>query len=803
MNVSKDIFLKQLVQLPELSENTIAYVFADNPDIDISSREKFFDNIISYFNRFKENKPDISQSSIDESVDILKSWEGKDLRIKNVTLKSVRGFPNSDKPFGVDFTNNNKEPQSLIILGGNASGKSSIYDAIEYSYCNSIGEALLRAYKEGSNDDIRFMSFLEHNNNGEANIFCNIKTVSNDLDIQKHESNIPKAVRDRINPDTHFISDYDIYSKGQLDYEKNTQRSFHNIIAQSLGLTDLLVSEKNIKSFTLYRRQTESRNISSLKKSNENQQLLISNNAKVIIEKKERLEALKKKQADSPDDSKIKELIEHLTQVKQNYFHSAFNSEQFKKSIEQFNVAYINLISKEIKNVGINEIQFLNLGLELLKEHSNCPFCENSKILKEEISINVKQRVTKIKELNEYTQTLSKSFNDVTDTIENLKNQIDITKNKVSREINLIKEKTNFNELFLLNNNISTEIETFLAKEFLLEIFKIDENPNYLKDKNRFLFELFKSNSNFSDTDLTEFVNSFNQYILNRDEVISKIELEISKNTQPQSLTEQIFGLNKEVNDLERQSTEAKINIDRDTKKINEIQEQANLFDEVKTATTSFLKTYHNALNEVINKSFAPIKLIVEEVLESYFKIDNREIDLEISKQPEEYDEETGEVLSEIIIAQLKIKNTDIPPQPVNKYLNTFHFRLFSTMVGISIAIASRKNTNVNLPLILDDIFYASDFENRTTVEYFLKHIFKAFKDYTPEMPLQLILFTHDQLIFESAIKVIKDIEGTDIAFAKLFPYSEAKETENYKNLIYKFPDYFPKTIMNSILKQV
>lgn len=147
MNVSKDIFLKQLVQFPELSKNTIAYVFANNPDIDISSREKFFDNIISYFNRFKEYKPDISQSSVDDSADILKSWEGKDLRIKDVMLKSVRGFPNTDKPFGIDFTNNNNEPQSLIILGGNASGKSSIYDAIEYSFCNSIGEALLQSFE--------------------------------------------------------------------------------------------------------------------------------------------------------------------------------------------------------------------------------------------------------------------------------------------------------------------------------------------------------------------------------------------------------------------------------------------------------------------------------------------------------------------------------------------------------------------------------------------------------------------------------------------------------------------------------
>lgn len=376
-------------------------------------------------------------------------------------------------------------------------------------------------------------------------------------------------------------------------------------------------------------------------------------------------------------------------------------------------------------------------------------------------------------------------------------------KSKVSREINLVKERTEFNKLFLLDNNFTTEIGTFIAKEFLLELVGLNESSNYLKDKNKYLFELFKSNSRFAETDFLQFVEIVNQYIANRNEAIRKIELEISKNSQPQSLTEQIFGLNKEITDLERQSVEAKSNIERDTKRINEIQELINVFEEVKTATTSFLKTYHNALNEEINKSFGPIKLIVEEVLESYFKIDNREIDLEISKQPEEYDEETGEVLSEIIIAQLKIKNKDIPPQPVNKYLNTFHFRLFSTMVGISIAIASRKITKVNLPLVLDDIFYASDFENRTTVEQFLNHIFKAFKEYTPEMPLQLIMFTHDQLIFESAIKVVKEIEETEIGFAKLFHYTEAEETENCKNLIYKFPDYFPKTIMNSILAKV
>jgi predicted nucleic acid-binding Zn-ribbon protein len=803
MIVSKDIFLKRLVQLPELSSNILAFVFADNPDLDISSRENFFGNVISYFKRFKENKPDITQYKLEDTNDLLKSWEGKDLRIKNVKLKSVRGFPQAAKPFGIDFTNKNGEPQSMIILGGNATGKSSLYDAIEFSYCDSVGEALLRAYKEGADDDVRFMNFLEHNENGEVNIFCHVQTMSDKLDIQKHKDNIPKPIRDKINPDTHFVSDYDIYTKGQLDYEKNSQRSFHNIIAQSLGLTDLLEFEKNLTAFTIYRRQTETRNIGGLKKSNDNQQTLITNNEKAINEKKNILNQLKQQQSASPDDKKLKEVLELMNQTKQTVIQTTINSKQFASSIEQFNRAYTNLISKEIKNAGLNEIQFLNLGLELLKEHTDCPFCNSSKLLKDEVAISVNQRISKLKELNEVTQALNKAFNDVTDYIENLKNQIEVIKSRVTKELNSVKEKTEFNELFLLDNSFATETATLTAKEFLIQLFSLNENPNYLKDKNKFLFELFKSNAKFSETELNQFLTSLNSFNTKRTEIIQKVELEIAQNTQPKSLTEQIIGLNKEITDLERQSADARENIKRDTEKINEIQEQVSEFAEVKTIAAAFLKSYHNVLNEEINKSFAPIKMVVEEVLENYFRIDNREVDLIISKQPEEFDEETGEVLSEIITAQLKIKNQNIQLQPVNKYLNTFHFRLFSTMVGISIAIASRRNTQVNLPLVLDDVFYASDFENKTSIESFLKQVFNAFKTYTPDLPLQLILFTHDQLIFESAIKVIKEIEGTDIAFAKLFPHKEAQDEGDYMNLIYRFPDFFPHTIMNNLLSEL
>ncbi len=357
--------------------------------------------------------------------------------------------------------------------------------------------------------------------------------------------------------------------------------------------------------------------------------------------------------------------------------------------------------------------------------------------------------------------------------------------------------------MFVLNNSFATTLDELTAKEIKADLFSLNENPNYLKDKSKFLFDLFKSNSEFAEKELTQFHNAVAEFNTKRIDVIKKIELDVAGKTQPKSLTEQIIELKKEITDLEKQSADARANVIRDSEKINDLQEQMSQFDEVKADASAFSKIYHNALNEEINKSFAPIKMVVEEVLENYFKFDNRDIELVISKQPEEFDEETGEVISEIITAQLRIKNQNIQLQPVGKYLNTFHFRLFSTMVGISIAIASRRNTQVNLPLVLDDVFYASDFENRTSVEMFLKQIFDAFKKYTPDLPLQLILFTHDQLIFESAIKVIKEIEGTDIAFAKLFPYSEAQDAGEYLNLIYKFPDYFPNTIMNSLLTEV
>jgi len=63
----------------------------------------------------------------------------------------------------------------------------------------------------------------------------------------------------------------------------------------------------------------------------------------------------------------------------------------------------------------------------------------------------------------------------------------------------------------------------------------------------------------------------------------------------------------------------------------------------------------------------------------------------------------------------------------------------------------------VNLPLVMDDLFFASDFISKNSFSIFLQKIIGLFYKYTPEMPLQFILFTHDDLIFRSALDAIDD----------------------------------------------
>jgi hypothetical protein len=799
---SKTSFFIDLAKKPDLKNNIISIIFALHPDIDISKREKFYENIIGYFQRYSEKDRMNIPDHFTDNEKTIDNWVNKDFRIKSVKISSVRGFPKSDKPYGIKFTNENDLPQSMIILGSNGSGKSSLYNAIEYAYCKRIGEAQLRTTEDFLDEDEKFKSYLQNFNNGFANSFCEIQTMEDLLSLQG--VNIPKEIRRKINPDTHFISDYDIYSKGQLNYESGGNESFHYIIAESLGLSELLAFEKSLKAFTIYSRVTESRQVSTLEKSNLSEQTIIDNNKKAIEGLKEKLILLEENQKALPPEHGLRESITHLNQIKNSSLEFPLKStDTIKNLISDYSEKYFQFSKIDEKLGAYSELQFLNIGLELLKEHNDCPFCRSSRKGKNEIISEVYSRINNLNKVNESLQALNKSFKEVTDYLNNLNNNIELFKDRVSKEQSMIQGNTELNTLFSTEIKFIEYLSVNQSNDFFITIKDLNEDPKFLKDKFNYINFLLRKNNNLLIPNLSELFFNINKFQNERISIIKEIEQNFQSKSQGQSLFEQILTAKNEISILEKQIMISTENINRNNSEISKFREIQSSYDTLKKQTKEFLDVYHIYLNKEVEQAFFPIQMIVEEILNGYLNRENRNVELRITKDPEETDEATGEVLSEIITAKIFIKGENNTSIPVNRFFNTFHYRLFSTMVGIGIAVASRINTKINLPIVMDDIFYASDFENRARVESFLHEIFEIFKSFTPDIPLQLILFTHDQLIFESAIKATLKSSIPDVYFAKLFPFKDSSEEDSLLNIIYKLPTYLPQSLIQNTLSKV
>lgn len=797
---NKEAFLRKVALMPELKGNKLSLVFALHSSVDISNKTKFVENVSTYFTILKEEDREKINSDSEKETDTEK-WLGKDLRIKAVKLNSVRGFPKSSIPFGINFTNTQGKPQSMIILGSNGSGKSSIYNSIEYTFCKKIGEAQLRNSRILNDDDNEFKEYLSHFNNGFSNSLCDIETMDENLTIQG--LNIPVEVRNKINPNTHFISDFDIYHNGQLNFLRGDEGSFHNLIAESLGLSELLQFEKNLNEFITYRRAIESTRINALDKGIKEENKLIENNKKTLAEKKSTLIRLTENQQEQPENNKAQEVQNKLAQIKSTNLSFQFDLKSLYNNINEFEQKYKEFTSLEVKSGDAAQIQFYNLGLELLKQNNECPFCNSSKKSTEDIKQFVNEKIKLIESFNKVNQELTKSQNYVTENLNNLLNSVALHLAKVKQELNSIIFFSEFSELASNENSYITFIESALADEFYQIGSDLANNDKYRLNKNDFLYSYFEKQKNYIQIELNSFISELSKFAENRYSIILKIEAQLAQSLQSKTIFEQIVTIKNEIVSIEQQIANSEKKIQNSNIELKTYREQQSLFKEIKDEARIYNNSFHTLLSSEVQQAFAPIKLIVEEVLEKYLQSDNRNVDLEIKMKEDEVDSETGEVLSETITAYIVPKDKSHPPLPVNKYFNTFHYRLFSTMVGVSIAIASRINTKINLPLVLDDIFYASDFENRATVERFIKELFDIFNKYTPNLELQLILFTHDQLIFESAVKATAEMKVENIAFARLFHHSKAKDKGDVLELAYRMPTYLPYKIMQNTLTEL
>lgn len=114
--------------------------------------------------------------------------------------------------------------------------------------------------------------------------------------------------------------------------------------------------------------------------------------------------------------------------------------------------------------------------------------------------------------------------------------------------------------------------------------------------------------------------------------------------------------------------------------------------------------------------------------------------------------------------------------------LNSFRFRLYTLCVKASMAFSVMQIMNLSFPLVFDDVFYSSDFVNREKVNEFFEKIFSIYHEqFTDEaLPLQILFFTHDEIVLESAIKGTLASHHNDVyKYGRIFNYQELESEKD------------------------
>jgi len=781
------LFLKEIANHEELLGNKLAWTLAKYSNINKDNRESFYESLLPFYPKGDSILEPLEIEKDSESL-IIDSYYGKDYRIKSMQLSNIRGIPNKEgKQFGIDFSVDGV-PKNNIILGSNGVGKSSVYAALEYLFCEKIGEAQLRTYRDEIKEgDDYFKNYLTRFDNPFKNTNCSVLTEAGEFHIHG-EKPFPKEVKGKLNPETHFVSDYDIYSFGKYEYEGASDKSFHNLIAISLGLSDFLNFNRLINEFIYWDRRKEKLSISKFtkeKQSNEND-IKIWNDE--INKRKLKLVELEKnsKTQLKTDYTGSFELFE---KTKNNNIDLNIDISEFSEAIKEFDSRYLELNGFNISVTEQKEFEFLILGLELLENQDNCPFCLNSKSETGSIKEGVNQRIEKIKKYNEIRKATIESYDKLVSQINDLNLFYAKLSDSLKRENEEIKVFPDLINIHSINKDIIQEIAKLIETNFLKVI---SNNPAFSINNSKIVYETVVKHTNDFIIALEGLIEAYKAYKQIRITEINKSDKSIKEKFGDKTILEQKAILSKEIVDFENKIKSITVRNESIDKELLDYSQKLELFNEIQREAVIYSKILSRNINDIVDSAYEPIKNVVEEILGNYLLHD--EVTLKICKE-DVVDTETGEIVTQVIAARLFQRSNPKLAITPNKYFNTFRYRLFSMMVGISVALASRKQTGINLPLVLDDVFYASDFEKRTTIINFIKNLINVFNLYSNQ-ELQLILFTHDELIFDSVMSAFNEIgKENDTIFSKLLPFQDAEPNNSFLELTYRLPNLIPELI--------
>lgn len=104
-----------------------------------------------------------------------------------------------------------------------------------------------------------------------------------------------------------------------------------------------------------------------------------------------------------------------------------------------------------------------------------------------------------------------------------------------------------------------------------------------------------------------------------------------------------------------------------------------------------------------------------------------------------------------------------------HEYLNSFRFVLFCVTLKVALSLWQMRIKKTVTPIVIDDVFDVSDFENSLKLEEYFYWVICSYKETAlgnkMRIPMQLILLTHDELMkasFERAIQRVRRMEALE-----------------------------------------
>jgi len=699
--------------------------------LDFDSREKLFESIIKYY----DSTPKTIQAKFPQRS-ILATNQILDLRIIQMQWSAMRGFelrlPNNLHE--ISFEKNNK-PTSAVIYGTNGAGKSTVFDALEYIYTEQISELKARQIDTPSKKD--YLKFLERTEN-KGCLHCAVKTPANTLDINSTTAEKLKQ-KYAITPYNNFIGQWRVSQFQTVDFSATKNQSLEQFIANGMGMDQHLKVYKAVKELTTYKRAKEKKELKTIVESLEESSKLINLWQNEIATLKNQL----KNSNPLIDIMKISfEAAQSMLEITENIKPLELNNDEVFAAMRNFLLRFHQYKEKEVSLKSQRYHQMLTIAKELVNNNmQNCPLCGN------ELDIdNAKKRLdTQLEKLKHSIATinnLKESFEIMVKLVKNSKQRVEEQVNTAKHMAAMLSQNADFKYIFDTTRQYQEHLQKILHEEIFDTLIVKEANPTQKSYDAAYRILYYEYEV------IVSHIEQFNKMTRSIEALIAEQIIHV-KNVIDEKGGATISDSMKKVGNkmLLRHGQ-----IEEELAKMTELQRAAAIANarvehqkKVFAEIQSYAPLLEKKIKQHIATHFEPLKDFLKQVMDVFLEQDNLTIDINCDIDAAYSPNDAAQSISIDLIDKTSLDK--INP---SKYFNTFRYKLFCSAISCALALSIRRNSNVNLPLVLDDPFSGFDTQNSELMKNFIEQIIKIHTQFrTKDKPLQIILFTHDWQLFK------------------------------------------------------